>query len=89
MRIPKQMRTSLLALTAVFLFCIIIVCMGKKFWMEICEQCYKAGMENYLIYDILREQSETADELMERFRNKDKLDGLYKNCYKYLLDRTQ
>ncbi len=69
--------------------CIIIVCMGKKFWMEICEQCYKAGMENYLIYDILREQSETADELMERFRNKDKLDGLYKNCYKYLLDRTQ
>lgn len=57
--------------------------------MEICEQCYKAGMENYLIYDILREQSETADELMERFRNKDKLDGLYKNCYKYLLDRTQ
>lgn len=28
MRIPKQMRTSLLALTAVFLFCIIIVCMA-------------------------------------------------------------
>ena len=66
MRIPKQMRTSLLALTAVFLFCIIIVCMAfaeETEFADLTEQNASAEAEIVFLLDT-SESMKTQDRAM-------------------------
>lgn len=68
---------------------IVIVCLSYSFCMEVCGQLDEAGVENYLIYDILRERYKTADELLRQFQNKQELDRLFKDVYRYLARQTR
>lgn len=68
---------------------LVIVCLGYNFCMEVCKQLDDAGVENYLIYDMLKESQKTADELLEQFQNKKELDRLFRAGYKYLAYQTR
>ncbi len=68
---------------------ITIVCLGYNFCMEVCEQLNKAGVKDYLIYERLKESGKTADEFIRLFQDRQELDKLYKDGYKYLLHRTR
>lgn len=68
---------------------IVVLCLGYNFCLEVCRQLDDAGVEDYLVYDMLKESGKTIDELTAHFNDSRKLDRLYKECYRYLSGRTR
>lgn len=67
---------------------IVVVCLGYNLCLEVCRQLDDAGVEDYLVYDVLKGSGKTIDGLIARLNDGMELEKLYKECYRHLSGRT-
>lgn len=63
---------------------IVVVCLGFNFCLEVCGQLDDAGVEDYIVYDVLKKNVKNAGELAAQFSDSHSIDKLYKKSCRYM-----
>lgn len=67
---------------------VVIVCLGLDFCMEVCKQLDDAGVEDYLVWDMIQAAGMSADEFMEQVRDEQKLEKMYCKSYRHMAGKV-
>lgn len=67
---------------------IVVLCIKLEFSLEVCRQMEEAGIEDYVVFEMLRREGKSADEWMELLQDRRERGNIQRQSYLFLLDKA-